>query len=379
MITKVNRSKAVAGDARLAPFADDASRWRALEHRDRSADGAFFVAVATTGIYCRPWCPSRRPRRENVTFYDTAEEARRAGYRACKRCRPEDDLSDDRQRELVTRACRMIETANQPPTLADLAATVGVSRFHFHRMFKAVTGVTPKAYANAHRAERIRGELKNGANVTDTCYAAGFNSSSRFYTATSKQLGMTPSTFRAGGATLSIRFAIGECSLGSILVAASDKGVCAILFGNDPNALARDLQDRFPNAKLIGGDKSFDQWVAQVVGFVENPALGLALPLDIRGTAFQIRVWNALRQIPFGSTVSYTDIAKRIGQPTAARAVAQACGANPLAVAIPCHRVVRHDKSASGYRWGVGRKTELLRRESANGSSDSESPHQRVP
>jgi AraC family transcriptional regulator, regulatory protein of adaptative response / methylated-DNA-[protein]-cysteine methyltransferase len=240
---------------------------------------------------------------------------------------------------------------------------VEMSPHHFHRVFKAITGVTPKAYAAGHRAQRVRDELADGASVTKAMYNAGFNSNSRFYATSTEQLGMTPSAFRAGGSGVDIRFAVGECSLGSILVAASDKGVCAIFLGDDPDALTRDFQDRFPEANLTGGDEAFDRWVAQVVGFVEDPAVGLALPLDIRGTAFQIRVWEALRKIPFGSTTSYAEIAKQIGRPSATRAVAQACGENPLAVAIPCHRVVRSDESVSGYRWGVERKAELLRRE----------------
>jgi AraC family transcriptional regulator of adaptative response/methylated-DNA-[protein]-cysteine methyltransferase len=364
MITKINGVAGGAGGPRVVAFADDESRWQAVVQKDRAADGVFFYSVATTGVYCRPCCPARLARRENVAFYETVEQARRAGFRPCKRCRPNDGFLDKRPNEIVTRACRLIETAEELPNLADLAAAVGVSQFHFHRMFKAVTGVTPKAYAAGHRAQRVRNELTEGTTVTETYYKAGFNSSGRFYATSTEQLGMTPSAFRAGGTGIDIRFAVGECSLGSILVAASDKGVCAIFLGNDPDALARDLQDRFPKANLIGGDETFDLWVAQVVGFVENPAIGLALPLDIRGTSFQVRVWDALQQIPPGSTVSYAEIAKRIGQPTATRAVAQACGANPLAVAIPCHRVVRNDKSISGYRWGVERKTELLRRES---------------
>ena len=251
------------------------------------------------------------------------------------------------------------------PSLDALAATAGLSRFHFHRLFKAITGLTPRAYADAQRASRVRRELRQSATVTQAIYEAGFNSNGRFYASAPKVLGMTPTDFRAGGAGASIRFALGECSLGSILVAASDKGVCAILLGDDPDALARDLQDRFPRATLSGGDAGFEAWVARVVGFVEAPRLGLDLPLDVRGTAFQQRVWRALSNIPAGSTASYAAIAQQIGAPRALRAVAQACAANPLAVAIPCHRVVRSDGALSGYRWGVERKRALLDRESA--------------
>jgi AraC family transcriptional regulator of adaptative response/methylated-DNA-[protein]-cysteine methyltransferase len=251
------------------------------------------------------------------------------------------------------------------PALDDLAAAAGMSRFHFHRVFKAVAGLTPRAYAAACRAKRVRDELDRSVTVTDAIYSAGFNSNGRFYAASSGILGMTPTGFRAGGPGASIRFAVGECSLGSILVAASEKGLCAILLGDDPDALARDLQDRFRNASLIGGDEAFEGWVARVVGFIEEPRRGLDLPLDVRGTAFQQRVWRALCEIPFGSRATYGEIAAAIGEPGAVRAVAQACAASPLAVAIPCHRVVRSDGTLSGYRWGVERKRALLRREGA--------------
>jgi AraC family transcriptional regulator of adaptative response/methylated-DNA-[protein]-cysteine methyltransferase len=240
-----------------------------------------------------------------------------------------------------------------------------MSPYHFHRVFKAVTGLTPKAYAAARRAVRVRDELAEGTNsVTQAIYGAGFNSSGRFYAKAEEMLGMTPTAFRKGGDAAAIRFAVGECSLGSILVAATEKGVCAILIGDDPDELAHELQDRFPRADLIGGDAAFEALVARVVGFVEAPALGCNLPLDVRGTAFQQRVWQALRAIPAGETASYAEIARRIGAPGSARAVAQACAANNIAVAIPCHRVVRNDGALSGYRWGVERKRALLARES---------------
>jgi AraC family transcriptional regulator of adaptative response/methylated-DNA-[protein]-cysteine methyltransferase len=240
-----------------------------------------------------------------------------------------------------------------------------MSRFHFHRVFKAITGVTPKAYADARRRERIQTALPHNATVTEAIYDAGFNSSERFYEASRDHIGMTPTAWRAGGRGESIRFAVGECWLGSILVAATDKGVCAIFFGDDPDVLTQNLQDRFPKARLIGADPHFEQLVARVVGFINAPAQGLDLPLDIRGTAFQQQVWQALREIPPGATASYTEIAAHIGRSKAARAVAQACASNPLAVAIPCHRVVRTDGALSGYRWGVARKRALLEREAA--------------
>ena len=338
-------------------------RWAAVQAHDARADGRFFYSVKTTGVYCRPSCGARPARPENVAFHATAADAERAGFRPCKRCKPDQPSLAEQHAAMVTSACRMIEQAEAIPTLDQLAEPTGLSPFHFHRVFKAVTGVTPKQYAAAHRSRRVRDELAHGASVTSAIFDAGYNASSRFYETASQVLGMTPSNYRAGGADSEIHFAIGECSLGSILVAQSERGVCAILLGEDPDALARDLQDRFPKARLIGGDRDYEQLVAQVVGFIEAPAIGLDLPLDVRGTAFQQRVWRALRDIPAGSTVSYSEIARRIGSPKSVRAVAGACAANMLAVAIPCHRVVRNDGGLSGYRWGVQRKRALLDRE----------------
>ncbi len=338
--------------------------WNAVRTRDREADGRFVYAVRSTGIYCRPSCPSRPARPENVSFHPDPAAARAAGYRACKRCKPDASGADAAHPGIVA-ACRAIEAAEELPDLATLAELAGLSRFHFHRQFKAATGVTPKAYAAAWRSRRVREALSAGAPVTDAIYAAGYNSNARFYHDAPAILGMTPSAYRAGGANEEIRFAIGDCSLGAILVAATAKGLCAILLGDDADALARDLQDRFPRAALRGDDEGFARTIALVVGFIEAPRVGLELPLDIRGTAFQQRVWQALRTIPPGATASYADIATRIGLPKAVRAVAQACGANALAVAIPCHRVVRSDGALSGYRWGVQRKRALLEREGA--------------
>ena len=338
-------------------------RWAVLVARDHRADGTFYYSVATTGVYCRPSCGSRLPNPRNVRFHETAADAARAGFRPCRRCRPDQPSLIQVHAARVAEACRLIETAEKTPTLAALAKRARLSPYHFHRVFKATTGVTPKAYAAAHRAKRVRDELAGSRTVTEAIYDAGFNSSSRFYEASGQFLGMSPTDYRAGGAEAEIRFAVGQCSLGSVLVAQSTRGVCAILLGDDPETLVRDLQDRFPRATLIGGDKAFEQTVARVIGFVENPALGLDLPLDVRGTAFQQRVWAALRRIPVGSTASYAEIASRIGAPNGVRAVARACGANSLAVAIPCHRVVRTDGALSGYRWGVQRKEKLLARE----------------
>ena len=338
-------------------------RWAAVVSRDPKSDGQFFYSVATTGVYCRPSCGARRAHPENVRFHETAVDAERAGFRPCKRCKPDQATLALQHVAKVTELCRIIENAEQMPTLDELARHAELSRYHLHRVFKSVTGLTPKAYAAAHRAKRVRSELQKSDTVTDAIYGAGYNSNARFYAQSQRVLGMTPTDYRAGGANTEIRFAVGECSLGSILVAASERGVCAISIGDEPDALVRDLQDRFPRAKLIGGDEPFEQLVAKVVGFVEAPGVGLDLPLDVRGTAFHQRVWQALAEIPVGETASYAEIAKRIGAPKAVRAVAQACAANALAVAIPCHRVVRNDGALSGYRWGVERKRALLDRE----------------
>jgi AraC family transcriptional regulator of adaptative response/methylated-DNA-[protein]-cysteine methyltransferase len=345
------------------PVSADDRRWDAVRRRDTAADGEFFYSVRTTGVYCRPSCASRPARRENVAFHDTREAAERAGFRPCKRCKPDQPSLGEQYAERIALACRSIETADVAPSLDELASAAGLSRFHFHRIFKAITGVTPKAYAMAHRGERARRRLADGASVTRAIYDSGFNSNAPFYAQSKRTLGMQPRQFRSGGADLAIRFAVGQCSLGAIVVAATDKGVCSIALGDDPEQLVRDLQDRFARAELIGGDADFEQLVAQVVAFVESPQQQFDLPLDVRGTAFQQRVWRALQKIPAGSTVSYATLARRIGAPAAVRAVAQACGANKIAVAIPCHRVVRTDGSLSGYRWGVERKRELLERE----------------
>ena len=279
-------------------FASEAARWRALCARDAAADGAFYYAVRTTGVYCRPSCGARRPNRENVAFYETREAARHAGFRPCKRCRPDAPAPGAEQTAMIAKACRMIESAETEPTLEAIAEAAGMSRFHFHRVFKAATGVTPKAYAAARRGARLRNELGRGGTVTEAAYGAGFNSSGRFYAATAPMLGMRPKAFRAGGKDTVIRFALGQCSLGAILVAATEHGVCAISLGDDPGELLRELQDRFPKAELIGGDRDFEQLVAKVVGLVERPGARADLPLDIRGTAFQQRVWSTLAQSP---------------------------------------------------------------------------------
>lgn len=342
----------------------DDPRWLAVLSRDTSADGQFVYGVRTTGVYCQPSSLARRPNLANVVFFNSAAEAEAAGYRPSKRAAADQSQLAQQHAARVADACRSIEQVEPAPGLKQLAKEAGLSPCHFHRVFKSVTGLTPKAYADANRGKKIRRQLSGGGSITDAFYDAGFNSSSRFYAASDALLGMKPGQYRQGGSDTEIRFAIGECSLGSILVAQSELGVCAILMGDDPQLLVRDFQDRFRHATLVGADKDFEQMIATVVGFIEAPNLGLNLPLDMRGTAFQQRVWLALREIPLGKTASYAEIAQRIGAPKSFRAVAQACGANTLAVAIPCHRVVRSDGGLSGYRWGVERKQQLLDRES---------------
>jgi AraC family transcriptional regulator of adaptative response/methylated-DNA-[protein]-cysteine methyltransferase len=351
-----------------ASAADD-PRWTRIAARDKSADGQLWYSVSTTGVYCRPSCPSRVANPENVQIHDTLESAQATGCRPCKRCHPEGASIDAKNAALVAKACRMIEKSEGQPSLKALAEATGRSPSYFHRMFKAATGLTPKGYATAHRAKKVRQGLVSGSTVTGAIYDAGFNSSGRFYEKSKEMLGMTPSQYRAGGANEEIRFAVGQTSLGAILVASSKKGVAAILLGEDPNGLVRSLQDRFPKARLIGADPEYEALVARVIGFVEGQEAGLNLPLDVCGTAFQHRVWRALQQIPAGETVSYAEIARRIGSPKAVRAVAGACAANHLAVAIPCHRVVRTDGSLSGYAWGVERKRILLEREARRGKN----------
>jgi AraC family transcriptional regulator of adaptative response/methylated-DNA-[protein]-cysteine methyltransferase len=340
-----------------AKFSTDDSRWAAVLRRDRQADGAFVYAVKTTGVYCRPACPARLPNRTNVLFFPTGRDAERAGYRACKRC------GQSAGHDAVVRACQMIDEAAEPPSLNELAGAVGLSPFYFHRLFRSVVGVTPKSYADARRIRRFQEGLREGQPVTRAMYEAGFGSSSRCYEGASDSLGMTPSAYRKGGAGQVIRVAVAPCHLGWVLVAATEKGVCGIEFGDTAGALREGLATRFPNAELRSDDPDFAAWVKTVLSLIDAPGNALELPLDIRGTAFQRRVWEALRAIPAGSTATYGEVAVRIGSPAAVRAVANACAANPVAVAIPCHRVVGQDGELRGYRWGLRRKQALLERE----------------
>lgn len=347
----------------LHTYDTDEARWEAIVRRDRQADGAFVYGVRTTGVYCRPWCPSRRPNRGNVQIFDGAASAERAGFRACKRCAPAAPEAQGAHADAILCACAQIEQAEAEPSLRELADAAGLSPFHFQRLFKAAVGVTPKQYAISRRQQRVRDRLRQDATVTDALYNAGFASSSRFYAEGTEMLGMTPSEYRRGAPGSVIRSAAAPCYLGWALVAATQRGVCAIEFGDAPEELQQRVRARFPRAEIQGGDAELEAWLAAVLAYLEAPRGSLDVPLDIQGTVFQRRVWEALRSLAPGSTASYGEIAERIGKPSATRAVAQACAANTLAVAIPCHRVVRGDGELGGYRWGVQRKRAILERE----------------
>ncbi|MFY0679373.1 MAG: bifunctional DNA-binding transcriptional regulator/O6-methylguanine-DNA methyltransferase Ada [Thalassovita sp.] len=335
--------------------------WTSVLARDQNPEPRFLYAVKSTGIYCRPSCPSRRPLRKNVEFFPSGQLAEQNGYRACLRCHPDAIPPEAQLAERVAQACQEIDQSEREPTLADLAALTDLSPFHLQRTFKQVLGVTPKAYARANRRRKVRQLIaQTDGSITAAVYDAGYNSSSRFYETATQALGMSPSQLRRGGAGVRILFAIGDCRLGVVLIASTDKGVCALLLGDTPEAVLEDLQSRFPNAELIGDDPHYQALIGHILPFVEAPKLGFDLPLDIQGTAFQTRVWAALRDIPVGDTASYSEIANQIGAPKSSRAVAQACGANPLAIVVPCHRVVRADGGLSGYRWGVDRKAQIL-------------------
>ena len=328
--------------------------------RDARQGEAFVFAVKTTGIYCRPTCPSRRPKRANVTFYQTATQARVAGFRPCKRCDPDGNGVDEHRLSVVREACRMIDESEEPPRLKDLAQALGLSTSHFHRQFKGALGVTPREYAAAKRVERLQRGLAAGRPVTEAIYEAGFGSGSGVYASSKSSLGMSPSEYRAGGKDQAIRYTLARCELGWLLVAATELGVCNIALGDDRKALFGTLEARFPAATISRDDERLKDWVSEIARFARTPTRGLSLPLDVRGTAFQRRVWRALQTIPVGETSTYQEIAHAIGEPQAHRAVANACGANPLALVIPCHRVLRKDGGLGGYRWGTERKRRLL-------------------
>lgn len=340
-------------------------RWARVRARDPAADGAFVYAVRTTGVCCRPSCPSRRPRPDHVEFHADVAAARAAGFRACRRCAPEGPAPASVRAARVATLCRRLERDGPTPTLADLGRLVGLSPFHVARVFRAATGVTVRAYAAAHRARRARATLRTRPTVAAAHVAAGYGSASRFYATAAARLGMTPRAYRAGGAGLELRYTTARCDLGTVLVAATPRGIAAILLGDAEGPLVRDLARRFPRATRVRDAAGLASRVRDVVRAVAEPHLAARLPLDVRGTAFQQRVWAALTAVPAGATTTYAAVARTLGAPRAVRAVAGACAANPAAVAIPCHRVRRTDGALAGYRWGVARKRALLAREAA--------------
>lgn len=344
---------------------EQTAMWQALEARDARFDGAFVFAVRSTGIYCKPSCPSRRPRREHVTFFPSCDEAERGGYRSCLRCRPKSVAGRDARVDLTLRACRAIDAhdGEAPPSLETLAAALGASPHALHRAFKQVTGVTPRQYAAGRRLERFKARVREGADVTGAMYEAGYGSSSRLYEKASEQLGMTPATYRRGGHGMAIGYTIASSELGRMLVAATDRGVCAVYFGDDDRELSAMLEREYPAAAIDRDEQGLGRWVEAVAELVDGDRPHADLPLDVRATAFQLRVWEELRRIPYGETRTYGEIAEAMGRPTAARAVARACATNPVAVVTPCHRVVGRGGALAGYRWGVARKRALLDRE----------------
>jgi len=344
-----------------------ASYWDAVAARDRAMDGVFFYAVLSTGIYCRPSCPSKRPRRENVVFFRARESAERAGFRPCKRCKPEAAHQADPNAQLVENVCRYIDThRDEPVTLEALGRALGISPFHLQRTFKALTGITPRAYADSRRLHSFKAGLREGHSVTRSMHDAGYGSSSRLYERASSQLGMTPGRYRKQGSGVTIHYTIAPTPIGKMLLAATEQGICSIHFGDAAATLEHELRIEYPKAEIIRADGKLGGQVKALRAILDGES-AVALPLDIQATAFQRRVWEALRAIPRGATKSYSKIAADIGQPKAARAVARACATNPVAVAIPCHRVVREDGDLGGYRWGLERKKKLLAMEAGNG------------
>jgi AraC family transcriptional regulator of adaptative response/methylated-DNA-[protein]-cysteine methyltransferase len=346
---------------------DEERCWRAVLGRDARCDGTFVYAVRSTGVYCRPSCPARQPRRTQVVFYPVPEVARRCGYRPCRRCRP-DSAGGDPQVEVVRQTCRHIEANLEATlTLADLGARAGYSPAHLQRVFKRVTGISPRQYADACRLGLLKARLKERRTVTMALYEAGYGSSSRLYERAAAQLGMTPATYRRGGRDMTIHYTLADCPLGRLLLAGTERGVCAVYLGDADETLEAELKREYPAAEVGRDDATLRPWVAELLGHLNGEQPHLKLPLDVQATAFQWRVWQELRAIPYGSTRTYREVAEALGQPTAARAVARACATNPVSVLIPCHRVVRGDGELGGYRWGLGRKQALLEREKAEG------------
>jgi AraC family transcriptional regulator, regulatory protein of adaptative response / methylated-DNA-[protein]-cysteine methyltransferase len=338
------------------------NRWQQVMARDARQDGRFVFAVRTTGIYCRPSCPSRRPRRDSVEFFPNPNEAERAGYRACLRCKPTEISS---QAQYVTRARQLLDNAEGVVTLAQLSRQVGLSPFHLQRLFKRATGLSPREYQSARRMQQVKSQLRKGNDVTTALYDAGFGSSSRLYEKAPQHLGMTPGEYRRGGAGATITFAITPTPLGRLLVAATERGLCSVRFGENASELERNLRDEFHAAELHRDDSAMRKYIDPLLASIRGENTVIDLPLDVRATAFQMKVWETLRQIPSGETRSYSEVAREIGSPAAVRAVARACASNPVALAVPCHRVVRSDGDLAGYRWGIERKKKLLERERA--------------
>jgi len=341
---------------------NDEDRWQAVVNRDMKLDGAFVFGVSSTGIYCRPSCAARRPNREHVNFFNSPDAAEAGGFRACKRCHPKDG-SVNTKSELVRRACALMDDSEEALTLTDLSKALNVSSFHLQRTFKQVLGISPRQYAEARRVERFKQNVREGQAITGAMYEAGFSSSSRLYERSSAQLGMTPATYGRNGRGATISYAIEKCELGWLLVAATEKGICAVRLGSGANELEKDLMDEFSAAQLVRDNSSLRDTVQVIVKYLSGNNRDLNLPLDVQATAFQRLVWEALRAIPYGGTKSYSEVAQAIGRPTAVRAVARACATNPVALVVPCHRVIGSDKKLSGYRWGLERKKQLLERE----------------
>ena len=348
----------------ISVMTDQETYWQAVQDRDPAYNGLFVYGVRSTGIYCRPTCPSRRPRRDQVTFFTSNADARAAGYRACRRCHPDDPHSDGAQTELIRLACGLIDAAPEnPPGLEELAQALHLSPSHFHRLFKKVTGLTPRQYASGQRLQKFKSEVKAGQDVTTALYEAGYSSSSRLYEHAHGSLGMTPGAYRRGGQNMDITYTIVNTRLGRMLVGATQRGISAVSFGDRDSDLETSLRKEYPAASLVKDDSAMKTWVESLVAYLEGTQPNLVLPLDLQATSFQLRVWQSLRQIPYGETRTYAEVAEAIGQPTAVRAVANACASNPAAVVTPCHRVVRPDGGLGGYRWGIERKKALLAQE----------------
>ena len=352
-------------NTQMTPWTDSEELWRAVTSKDNRFDGKFVFAVSSTGVYCRPSCPSRRPRRERVSFFRLPEAAEQAGFRACRRCHPRRAVTADPQVEVVRRACRFIDDNEEDNIdLATLGEYVGLSAFYLQRTFKNVMGITPRQYAEARRTSRFKAGIRRGESVTNSMYDAGYGSSSRLYERATAELGMTPATYSRGGRGALINYTIAQSPLGRLLVAATEKGICGVRLGDSDVTLETDLRGEFSAARIERNDAPLREWLGEILNRLAGKQPHVALPLDIQATAFQRRVWEELQAIPYGSTRSYGQVAAAIGRPTAVRAVARACATNPAALVIPCHRVIREDKSLGGYRWGLARKKKLLENES---------------